>query len=122
MVKQFSLSPEIIGCEIVREKDGLAMSSRNMRLDKQQRNIAPQIYETLKNASQFAIHHTVSETIQFVINAINSYKELQVEYFKICDSQSLLEIDSWEKSKFPMGFIVVNVGEIRLIDNINFIL
>ena len=122
LVKQFSLSPEIVGCEIIREKDGLAMSSRNMRLNDHQRLAAPLIYEALLKAKQIAKQYTVSETIRYVMDTINSNKELHVEYFKICDSQSLLEIESWETSKTPMGFIVVNVGEIRLIDNINFIL
>lgn len=122
LVRQYSLSPVIVGCEIVREADGLAMSSRNIRLTARQREVAPFIYQSLKEAVNLMHSKSVEETIKFVKDCINNKAEMEVEYFKICDSNTLLEIKDWKNSNSIMGFIVVNIGEIRLIDNINFIL
>lgn len=122
LVKQYNLSPEIIPCEIIREFDGLAMSSRNMRLTAKQRTEAPLIYQTLKNSVLLAKSLPICEIIEYVVNTINRSDLMKVEYFEIADGDSLMPIYHWHESKNPMGFIVVNLGEIRLIDNINFIL
>ena len=122
LVHQYQLSPKIIGCEIVRESDGLAMSSRNARLNELQRAEVPLIYKTLKEASLMAKELNVVTLKEEVCNKINSNSQMKVEYFEIADSESLESIQFWNQSANPMGFIVVNVGDIRLIDNINFIL
>ena len=116
--RRYKLNTQIIGCEIIREADGLAMSSRNQRLSREQREVAPNIYRVLKMAQKKSQTCGVSELRNWVKQEINGYKDMDLSYFEICDADTLESITSWGHTKV-MGFIVVNVGEIRLIDNIS---
>jgi len=116
--RQYNLSPKIIGCDIVREKDGLAMSSRNQRLSHQQRELAPHIYSTLIAAKNLNRNSTPDDIKQFVSQQINSVKLMKLVYFEISDADSLMPIIDWKSNQKAMGFIVVNMDGIRLIDNI----
>ena len=120
MVKQLQLPVEIIGCPIVREPDGLAMSSRNARLTSGQREIAPLIAETLKNSRTFVSSKTVEEIIESVITTIDTCPELKVEYFQVVDGRSLQPVADWDETDYIVGCIAVFCGEIRLIDNIRY--
>lgn len=111
---------QIIDCPICREADGLAMSSRNVRLSSQQRKIAPVIYKTLKDSVDYAHNHSVEETITFVTSTINSYPDMKVEYYEIVDSKSLQPIRNWNQTLQPVGCITVYCGDVRLIDNIKY--
>jgi pantoate--beta-alanine ligase len=111
---------EIIGCPIIREKDGLAMSSRNMLLSAEQRNNAALISQTLFKAKDLAKKLQVDEVKKFVIETINENPFLEVEYFEIVDDTFLQTINSWSEKKSKVGCIAVYCGEIRLIDNIYF--
>ena len=111
---------EIIPCPLIREKDGLAMSSRNLLLTQEQRKSAVLISKTLFKARELKENKTIQEIKEFVVKIINQDPNLQVEYFEICDANSLLPIKNWESSDNIIGLIAVYCGEIRLIDNIEF--
>ncbi|RLD36376.1 MAG: pantoate--beta-alanine ligase [Bacteroidetes bacterium] len=120
LVKQLRLNIEIRPCNIVREADGLAMSSRNQRLTKEQRKVAPVIYQTLQKAVKMASNTSPDEIKAFVMSEINKVTEMKLEYFEMANADSFQPIIHFEKNKNIMGFIVVNLGAIRLIDNIQF--
>lgn len=120
ITKTLGYKIEIISCPIVREKDGLAMSSRNMRLTNEQRVNVPLISKTLFAAVDMAKKATVWETKEWVIRTINENSFLDIEYFEIVDSITLKSINDWKDSESKYGCIAVNVGNIRLIDNIRF--
>lgn len=118
MVRQCNINIEIIPCPIVREDDGLALSSRNTRLNEEQRRQAVQISQTLFKAVDLVDEKSVDEVKEFVISTINSVPLLDVEYFEIVDGYSLQTISSWNEAEWVVGCITVNVGDVRLIDNI----
>jgi len=118
LVKQRNIDIEIVGCEIVREADGLAMSSRNRRLTAAQRARAPFIYSTLQKAASLAGQLSPVELKELVAKEINSVEEMELEYFEPADADTLQPVETFEKNKNVMGFIVVNLGSVRLIDNI----
>ncbi len=122
MVKQLGLKVQIVECDIVRDADGLARSSRNTLLAKDERAIAPAIYKTLKESISYAKTHTVGETHDFVINTINAVDGLEVEYFSIVDGNTLQDIAAWDDTPYVVGCITVYCGKtpIRLIDHIKY--
>ena len=109
----------IVECPIVREQDGLAMSSRNMLLTADERAIALKIYEALRKSVDYSQSHSVAETQEKVVNEINAVDGLEVEYFEIVDGNTLLKVNTWED--YVVGCITVYCGHtpIRLIDHIN---
>jgi pantoate--beta-alanine ligase len=120
MVKDLKLSVNIVPCPIIREKDGLAMSSRNMLLSEEERKNASKISETLFKACNLAADLNVSELKNWVIEEINKNPYLAVEYFEIVDNTSLLPIENWNDAEEKIGCITVQVGKVRLIDNVTF--
>jgi len=120
MVKQLQLKVKIVSCPIVREKDGLAMSSRNTRLNVSERESASKISEILFKSRSFAGKITVSDLKEQVIESINKVLSLRVEYFDIVDGNTLLSIANWEDSNDVVACIAVFCGEVRLIDNIKY--
>lgn len=111
---------EIIGCPIVREDNGLAMSSRNELLSKEQRDNASTINSTLIKAKKSTDNKTVEEIKSFVVNEINKNDFLEVEYFDIVDDVKLEQTISWDEPSRKVGCIAVFCGSVRLIDNIYF--
>ena len=120
MVKQMNFPIEIIGCPIVREHDGLALSSRNARLSDVERQQALNISKTLFLSKEFASSHTVAETQQFVEDAIAASEGLELEYFELVDGNTLQKISNWEETTYAVGCITVYCGDVRLIDNIKY--
>ena len=121
MVRQMHFPLEIVGCPIVREADGLALSSRNARLSAEQRQQALKISQTLFESRDFAKSHSVSETRQMVEEAINQAPGLRLEYFELVDGNTLQSIESWDDTTYAVGCITVYCGEVRLIDNIKYV-
>ncbi len=113
-------SLEIIDCPIKREADGLALSSRNVRLTPEQRSIAPVIALTLRASIIKARTASLAETRQRVVDAINAYPFMQVEYYEIVDALTMQPIAEWTDSTRPVGCITVFCGDVRLIDNIKY--
>ena len=120
MVKQMQFPLEIVGCPIVREADGLALSSRNARLTDEQRKQALNISRTLFQSREYAALHTVEETQKFVEESIAVSEGLELEYFELVDGTTLQKIASWEDTDYAVGCITVFCGEVRLIDNIKY--
>jgi len=120
LVHQMNYPVEIIPCDIVREKDGLAMSSRNKLLLPELRESAPLIYQTLKEAKELSRSCSVAEVRNYVVNQINVNQLLKVEYFEIVDDTSLMPVESWSEAGTKVGCIAVFAGKVRLIDNISF--
>ena len=120
MVKQMNFPLEIVGCPIVREADGLALSSRNARLSEEQRRQALGISQALFCSKEYAATHSVAETQEFVEKAIADAEGLELEYFELVDGLSLQKIASWEDTDYAVGCITVFCGDVRLIDNIKY--
>ena len=122
MVKTLGIKVQVVECPIIREKDGLAMSSRNTLLAADERAIAPNIYKALKSSVAYAKNHTVEETHKKVVDEINAVDGLDVEYFSIVDGDTLQDIASWDDTKYAVGCITVFCGKtpIRLIDHIKY--
>jgi pantoate--beta-alanine ligase len=120
LVKDLKMPVEVIGCPIIREADGLAMSSRNQLLEPAMRKNAPIIAKTLFDSFNFASGKTVQETIEMVVTLINATKLLKVEYFDIVDGDTLQAVDKWSDSDYIVGCIAVFAGKVRLIDNVTY--
>lgn len=120
MVKQLDIPVEINACPILREADGLALSSRNVRLTPEQRQKAPLIARTLKESTTFAPGKSVQEVIDYVVNTINADPIMRVEYYEIVDGITMESIRSWSDTNYAVGCITVYCGEVRLIDNIQY--
>jgi pantoate--beta-alanine ligase len=120
LVKQLNLTIQIVACPIVREKEGLAMSSRNARLNENQRKEALHISRTLFESKKRWKSDTVQALKLWVVGEINATSGLQTEYFDIVDGFTLQSIEDWEDTKYPVGCIAVFAGEVRLIDNISY--
>lgn len=120
MVRQMKFDLEIVGCPIVREEDGLALSSRNARLSAEERENALNISRTLFKSRTFATTHSVSETQKMVEDAIAAAPGLRLEYFEIVDGNTLQKVGDWNDTSYVVGCITVFCGEVRLIDNIKY--
>ena len=120
MVRQLKFPLQIVGCPIVREEDGLALSSRNARLSAEERQQALKISQTLFASRDYAKSHTVAETQKFVEDAIEAAPGLRLEYFELVDGNTLQKIANWEDTSYAVGCITVFCGEVRLIDNIKY--
>jgi pantoate--beta-alanine ligase len=120
VVKDCGLPIELVACPIVREADGLAMSSRNMLLTPEQRSHVPLISKTLFMAKEMTGNRSPDETRQFVSGRINQDPLLQTEYFEIVNDSTLQPVKSWGEAGGKIGCLAVKVGTIRLIDNIVF--
>lgn len=120
MVKQMQFPLQIVGYPIVRESDGLALSSRNARLSVEERQQALNISKTLFASVDFSKTHTVAETQAFVEESIAKADGLELEYFEMVDGLTLQKVNNWEDTDYIVGCITVYCGEVRLIDNIKY--
>ena len=120
MVTIMNFPVEIVGCPIVREESGLALSSRNALLTPEQRQLAVHISQVLKESCLFALETPVHELHDAVVAAVNAREGLEVEYFEIVDGKTLQPIEKWEETNDIVGCITVYCGKIRLIDNIRY--
>ncbi len=118
MVRQLDIDVDIVGCPIVRECDGLAMSSRNTLLSKEERGRALAISRTLFSSLEYAKANTLAATRAFVESEINNVPGLDLEYYQIVDGNTLQEIAEWGNSDYVVGCIALFCGKVRLIDNI----
>jgi pantoate--beta-alanine ligase len=121
LVRQTGNKVKIIGNPIIRENDGLAMSSRNILLEPAIRKNAAIIYKTISSASTMISKYDIPEIKTFVENSINNKPDFNVEYFDIVDDTELIPVSKrseMQKGKRYFGCIAVRAGKIRLIDNI----
>ncbi|MCK5781998.1 MAG: pantoate--beta-alanine ligase [Flavobacteriales bacterium] len=118
MVEIKKLDVNIVACPIVREDDGLAMSSRNVRLTEEHRKEAPIIYKCLKEVSELAKTKSVEELYAFVNELFNNNDLLELEYFEIREINNLSKVTDFQLHNEYRAFIAVFAQNIRLIDNI----
>jgi pantoate--beta-alanine ligase len=121
MVEKHSIKINIVCCLIFREKNGLAMSSRNERLTTSEREKAAIIYETLQEAYQMYKIGTipVSKIKDWVTKKFLKNKDFKLEYFDIADEKTLVSATRKNKTKDFRAFIAVFINNIRLIDTIS---
>lgn len=115
MIQQFNLPVDIVMCPIVREKDGLAMSSRNIRLSDEQRKVANKIHEVLSKISYDFDKNRLLELKSNAIKSLNKIPEFRLDYLEIADGETLLPATKLSNSIIVC--VAVYLGEIRLIDN-----
>lgn len=120
MVRQQDFKLDIVGCPIVREVDGLAMSSRNTLLTAEQRATSLAISKSLFASQEYAKNHTLAETKQMVEDAIAATKGLELEYYEVVDGNTLQPVNAWADAEYIVGCITVYCGKVRLIDNIRY--
>lgn len=120
MVQRLQLPVNITGCATLREADGLAMSSRNLLLTKEQRKAAPLIFKALQMVNTFIPHHPPAAVKELVIRFIEQSKFLNVQYFDIVDPLNLISIERWEGVREGQGCIAVLTDGPRLIDTLHY--
>ena len=118
MVQNRSIPVEVVGCPIIREPSGLAMSSRNTLLSKEDRGKAALIYKILQTARSKFGTKSANKVADWVHKEIRKYPELELEYFQIATADSLQPVKRKLKNKKYRAFIAVTISGIRLIDNI----
>jgi len=121
LVRQTGSKVKIIGNPIIREDDGLAMSSRNRLLDPEIRKKAGRIYSTISAAANMINDHDIPFLVAYVVKNIEKSEGFKVEYFEIVDDLELRPVAArceMKKGKRYYGCIAVKAGKIRLIDNI----
>ena len=118
MDEQLGLEVQIVESPIIRDTDGLALSSRNTLLDEAHRAAAPHIYEVLKQCAEKSAELTPAELTAWVTAEVEQNPLLKVIYFQAVDALSMQQVESWEQSPRVQGCIAVQAGEIRLIDNV----
>lgn len=119
LVSKYNIPVNIIGCPIYREKNGLAMSSRNERLLFSEREEAAIIYKTLLKAKELFATKSAHEVTKWVTIQFEKWEGFELEYFEIADEEQLLSCNRKNKSKKYRAFIAVFVNNIRLIDTIS---
>ena len=120
MAEDLNFRVNIVPCPVIREEDGLAMSSRNTLLSPDEKKIATNIYRVLLESKDLGLN--VRDTQDWVINHINEIDGLEVEYYSIVDGDTLADICNWEDALHVVGCITVYCGKtpIRLIDHIRY--
>lgn len=120
MVDDLGFKLEIVPCPVIRQEDGLAMSSRNTLLSDEERATAANIYHVLNESRTLGL--SVEQTRDYVVKEIDSIPMLEVQYFNIVDGDTLADVSSWDEASSVVGCITVFCGEkpIRLIDHIRY--
>lgn len=122
LVKQQNFPIEIVRCPTMREADGLAMSSRNLRLDKYQRKMSSGIAKILQSVIKLSHEQSIGQVKKYVSREISKMKGFKLDYFEIAEEETLIPAKQWVNNSDLRAFIAVYAGEIRLIDNMKIIL
>ena len=120
LVEILELNITIVPCPIIREKDGLAMSSRNTRLSKDERKLAPFIYQVLLEARARRESLSPLQLREWVRLRFENQPALRLEYFEIVEDKGLTPIKAWDEKVNKVACVAVHLGDVRLIDNLNF--
>lgn len=118
LVTKLNIPVTIVPCPTVREPDGLAMSSRNKRLSREHRKIAPLIYKVLKGIRENAFKKTLSQLLDEARAVINADEVFDLEYLEVADAENLLPVEEWKPGNRYVACIAVHLGNVRLIDNV----
>ena len=118
IIKSFTTNIKITGCETQREKSGLALSSRNNKLSLKSKKVASNIFKNLTFIKTNISNYKIEDLRTTVIDKINSFDQMNLEYLIIADEDKLVPTDFINSKKKYRAFISVFVDGIRLIDNI----
>jgi len=118
MLQQMGSKTELVVCPIIREEDGLALSSRNVRLTKENRANAPIISKTLHSLKEWVYSQSVKKVKEKALTQLGSLPDFKPEYLDIVDGYSLQPITDFEESPYVVACAAVWTGKIRLIDNV----
>ncbi len=117
LVKQLKLDVDIISCPILREEDGLAMSSRNMLLTSEERKTATLVPKLMQQAKALVIEQGILAAKAFVTNEISKVSIMKLDYYEVCHTETLEPLTQLKPNQEAISLIAVFVGNIRLIDN-----
>ena len=117
MIEMLSLPVRIVSCPIVRESDGLAMSSRNQRLLPDERAVAPLLYVALQKNALHYTRFSPAKLQQMIAADIEKSPLFKVEYVEIVDMNTLMPLSFWVDSKHIIVCLAAILGQVRLIDN-----
>ena len=130
LLEQIKYPIELVPCPIIRADDGLALSSRNMRLSPAARAMAPAINATLEQAAEMAEYEEVDDVKEWVLDTLSTYHlvnaienlQFEPEYFEIVDAKTLQPISEWNEAGDlgAVGCIAVWLDGVRLIDLVKF--
>ncbi|WP_192822507.1 pantoate--beta-alanine ligase [Rufibacter sp. LB8] len=119
LVQDLSFDLELVCFPIIREADGLAMSSRNRRLTPAQRAVAPKLYEALQIAqAKLQAAASVEEAKQAAVAFLASFPEMSLEYLEVVDARSLQPVPDLTAGQEVALCLAAFLGEVRLIDNL----
>lgn len=118
MSRQLHPKIEVVMCETIREKDGLAMSSRNRLLSPAERELAPMIYATMKQAAEKPNKEDIICMIKEIKDNLTAEKYFTIDYVELADKNTLEPMTNWGERKEAQLFVAAFLGNIRLIDNI----
>ena len=117
MAKMFDLGVEVVGCDTVREDSGLAMSSRNERLDAEDRALAGELYQSLRLVAEESAGKSSAELEAIGKGHLSKFPRIQIEYFSVVDPQNLRTPAIDDGSAPRRALVAAKIGEVRLIDN-----
>ena len=120
LARWLKMDTDIVGCPSVREKDGLALSSRTVYLSREERKAAPFIYQTLQNAYEMRGDLSPAQVKEWVSSSFEQHPLMKLEYFEIVEDKALNPVMEWDEKVNKVGCIAVVLGGVRLIDNLFF--
>ena len=117
MLELLNWKTELVRCDIVREIDGLAMSSRNVRLNLEERQQALTISQVLFHLKKENFS-SPKDFCQWAISELKKQSLIKVEYVEMVDATTLQPVKNWKDTTELVCCIAAKVGEVRLIDNV----
>lgn len=117
MVEIEKIDVEIVSCDIIREADGLAMSSRNRRLSAEEREVASTIFKNLKMLRSDLPNFKIADLKSRAIDNINMAEGFELEYLEIVDADNLMPVTDVQKGQKLVACVAAFLGKVRLIDN-----
>lgn len=118
LVKQLNLPIEIIACPIIRELDGLAMSSRNSRLTEEERKTASLIPKMMQDGVEILNSRGIEAAKTYIKESVSKVSIMKLDYYEICDAETLEPIKEIKSNQKVISLMALFVGNIRLIDNL----
>jgi pantoate--beta-alanine ligase len=120
LIEKMNRNIQLFKCNTVRDNDGLAVSSRNKRLNPKEREISLNLYAALQKMQESYSKEDISTLKKSYIDNLNSIENIEVDYLDIVDSHTLKSLKEWNSIGNNLGILAVYVGNVRLIDNLLF--
>lgn len=117
LAKQLKLPVEIVACPILREPDGLAMSSRNVRLNEEERKVAARIPLMMQEARELVKREGIAAAKEYIAQEVAGQALMKLDYYEVCKADTLELLADYQPGQPAISLIAVFVGAVRLIDN-----